>query len=160
MFLSEKYQAQYGRPQFLPLHALVQDHMCRPWNLILMKEFTMRFREQAHMQDVDGNLPLHLILESCTIEWGRAIAKGYARDTEKCHEAVTRCLQFLLGANPKSASGANGNGRLPLYSAIENRNLPFDIVIEPLLNLAPRALLTRDVMTRFYPFVAAVMGPM
>lgn len=94
-------RVMYGRPQFLPLHALVKDHMCRPWNLILMKEFTTRFREHAHMQGVDGNLPLHLILESGTIEWDRAIAKGYAKDTEKYHEAVIRCLQFLLEANPR-----------------------------------------------------------
>ena len=62
-----------SQDQFLPLHAAVQGRLCRPWNLVVMRDLLRRFVEQAREKDDYGNLPLHLFLESCTIERDRAI---------------------------------------------------------------------------------------
>jgi hypothetical protein len=147
-----------SQDQFLPLHAAVQGRLCRPWNLVVMRDLLRRYGEQAREKDNDGNLPLHLFLESCTIERDRAIERGYAKDAIEYQFAVTLCLCWLLEANPQAANQTNGEGRLPLHLAIENRSLFHDTAVAPLLDLAPRALLTRDIKSRLYPFANAAVG--
>lgn len=154
-------RVMYGaHDQFLPLHAALQGRLCRPWQLVLMNELLTRFGDQACEKDDKENLPLHLFLESCMIERDRAIERGYAKDEEDYEVAVQRCLCLLLEANPQAASQTNGEGRLPLHLAIENRSLSHDTAVAPLLHLAPRALLARDMKTGLYPFANAAVGSM
>jgi hypothetical protein len=151
----------YGtHDKFLPLHAAVQGRLCRPWNLVVMNELLTRFGEQACELDDKGNLPLHLFLESCMIERDRAIERAYAKDGEDYETALKRCFCVLLEANPQAASQTNGEGRLPLHLAIENRSLSHETAVAPLLHLAPQALLARDMKTRLYPFANAAVGSM
>jgi ankyrin repeat protein len=153
------FRVMYGtHVQFLPLHAAVQGRLCRPWNLVVLNELLTRFGEQVFKKDDKENLPVHLFLESCMIERDRAIERGYAKDAEDYEVAVKRCLCLLLEANPQAASQTNGEGRLPLHLAIENRSLSHDTAVAPLLHLAPQALLARDMKTRLYPFANTAVG--
>lgn len=150
----------YGRPKFLPLHAFVQGSLCRPWNLALTKHILEKFGNEAGKTDGEGNLPLHLFLESCMVERSRAIRIGYAADEDDYHVAVQTCFGLLLAAHPRAAASRNGAGRLPLHLALEScRQLPADAIVEPLLGRAPEALLARDTDSRLYPFASAAVGP-
>ena len=51
------------------------------------------------------------------------------------------------------------DGRLPLHLALEN-GMDWEDGVEDIMLYAPRAVSTRDVKTRFYPFMQAAVGDM
>jgi len=147
-----------GRP-FLPLHAFVRSSICRPWHLVVMMDIVARFgRKGASKVDSSGNLPLHLFLESCMVSRERALNFGFSRNKDEYKAAVVKCFEVILAANRNAAKMMNGEGRHPLHVAIESCPALYGGIIEPLLDLAPRSLLARDMKTRLYPFAAAAIG--
>jgi hypothetical protein len=95
-------RSMYGRARFIPLHAFVQGRLCRPWNLIVLKDLVNHFHADAMEKDARGNLPLHLFLQSCMVEKSRAVARGFARDDEDYHVAVEKCFRKFLKAAPQA----------------------------------------------------------
>jgi hypothetical protein len=57
------------------------------------------------------------------MQQNRAIAKGFNKDTETYHKAITRCLELLLEASPELKGRKKGAGKLPLHLAIKNSTL-------------------------------------
>jgi hypothetical protein len=152
-------RTMYGRSRFLPLHACVQGRLCRPWHLIMMKKLIDESGDEAFKVDRDGNLPLHLFFESCMVERARAIDKGYAMNDDDYLKAVVICFRMILNANPHAAAQMNPDGRFPLHLALETcHRLPFDFIIEPLLDFAPQALFALDPGTCLHPFANAAIG--
>lgn len=147
-----------GRP-FLPLHASVQGCLCRPWHLVVMTEIIRNFGQKgACKTDADGNLPLHLFLESCMNGQERALEKRFCGDGNEYNAAVAKCFEMILAANPRAANAMNGEGRHPLHLAIASCPSLYEEIITPLLNAAPKSLLARDIRFRLYPFAAAGIG--
>jgi len=146
-----------GRENFMPLHAAVTGRCCRPWNLAVMEGMLAGY--DAGEPDPDGNLPLHLFLESCLLERERAQQNGYAYDGDDYDAAVAGCFGLLLDAHPGAAKVVNGEGKLPLHLAIENlSHLPTGSVLVPLLDAAPRTIAVRDAVHGLFPFAAAAVG--
>lgn len=152
-------QKMYAKAPFLSLHAAVNGCACRPYHLVMIRKLLIRFGEQASAKDYNGNLPLHLYLESCMLDMDRAIARGYIRDIDGYRVAVRTCFQMIFDANTDAAKTTNGEDRLPLHLAIQNCPFNFDGIIAPLLKHAPESLRARDIKNRLYPFAAAAIGP-
>lgn len=129
-------------------------------NAVVMHGLVTKYFNVAGEKDSQGNLPLHLFLESCLIECERAKEIGFANDYKDYDNAVVHCFWLLLAACPEALVKENGYGRLPLHLAIENvsHRLPFDSILQPLLHLAPGSLLVRDPKTQLHPLASAAVG--
>jgi ankyrin repeat protein len=121
----------------LELHTLV-DHRCLH-SKGMMETAVKVYSHQASMRDALGRTPLHV-----------AVA-----DTGSCRCSY-EALQSLIEANPKAPRMGDNDGRLPIDWAAEcphvsSRNLAL------LMKGEPRAIDTRDLHSRRYPFLAAAM---
>jgi len=151
-----KLRVMYGRGQFLPLHAICHGILCRPWNLVVLQELISRFGDESREKDSSGSLPLHLFLESCSLEGHRAIDLGYASDDSDYQHAIERSYELILNANPRAALVPNGEDRLPLHLTIANRGLSNDAIMDALVT--PLTVRARDITNRLYPFACAAIG--
>lgn len=64
----------------------------------------------------------------------------------------------LLSKQPDLSRITNQKGRLPLHLAIEQGQLWSDRTLQALISNEPRAIHTRDVESRLYPFMQAAVG--
>jgi len=149
-------RVMHGRVRFLPLHAACQGLLCRPWNLVVLKELLRRFGEQAREKDDNGSLPLHLFLESCMVQQDKAINKKYAVDAQEYQRAIETSFELILEAYPRAAIVSNEDDRLPLHLALESRCLPNEMILESFVT--PMAVRARDINSRLYPFASAAIG--
>lgn len=99
------------------------------------------YPEQLSKRDIHGSLPLH-IAASTPVEKRR---ERFGRFQE------VHPVQVLLESYPQAARIANGEGRLALHLALCCGRHTWNSGIEKLVEAAPRALETRDVVTHFYP---------
>ena len=152
-------QLQDGSVPFRPLHAFCKGRRCRPWYLAVMDQIIKRYPTQATEKDEDNNLPIHLFLQSCMVEKERAKAKGYIEDDDEYFRAVQICFKLILDAYPGAANERNEDGLLPIHIAIWYCiRLKFESILQPLLEVAPTSLLSRDSETRLHPFAQASIG--
>lgn len=128
-------------PYATPLHAMM-NQACYPelqtYRLVL--PFIQRNSRFILHQDNLGYTPFHLFCEFCFLGW---------------EDTITTAEEFIR-IEPRVASITNRIWRLPLYTIL-NRGCG-KILAELLLNAAPAALRTRDVVTRLYPFMEAAIG--
>ena len=108
--------------------------------LELLKE---RVPEQFHCQDDFGSHPLHI-----------AVRNKHASTYESTRDTSSLVIEYLVKEYRKSAGSPDEQGRLPLHVAVENA-LP---CIDLLIQAEPRALVTRCLVTRMYPFQLAAYG--
>ena len=139
----------YGRAVFMPLHAFCTGLLCRPWNLVVLKEMLVRFEQGAQKKDAHGNLPLHLFLESCMLGQAKALNRKYAEDAGDYHDAIEKCFELLLKLNPRAAFTTNSEDRLPIHLALENHCLSSKTIIQSLVT--PLTLRARDIDTETLP---------
>ena len=104
--------------------------------------------EQLSYIDAHGNLPLHIA--ACT-----SVEK--TRQRYRRFQSVD-AVSVLVDAYPQAASIANRDGRLALHLALERGKRTWNEGISKLLDAAPRALMTRDVKTHFYPVQLAALN--
>lgn len=124
------------------LRALEHDHDPILQVLKLVKELVP---QQFQIRDGNGNLPLH-IAATFAIRRG-----GYT--SGRASSVINLLIDFLLGEYPEAVSVADGQGRLALQIALENGSPCW----RRLANAEPRAIDTRDVQTRMYPFQMVAM---
>jgi len=96
-------------------------------------------------RDHKGNTPLLLLITVFKETANRA----YSMD-------IPEAIRFIMQASEGSASMADMNGRLPLHLALEN-GMDWEAGVEDIMYDAPKAISTRDVKTRLYPFMTAAV---
>lgn len=127
--------------------------------------------EQFQMRNREGLLPLHVAttygdrgsnhdmhLESSPdIEsiWYHLASNPDPDQVTRFHnECLLPILMFLLTEYPESGGIADGNGDLPLHLATEHCLSCCQIIADA----EPRALTTRSIVSRMYPFQLAALG--
>lgn len=107
--------------------------------------------------DKYGNLPIHILVS-------KNMCKLNEMNNDASFHMKYRLLRHCLLQNTEAAGTTDGEGRLLLHRLIENcppsTSYVFDDwseLIHYTLYAAPKALGTRDVKTRFYPFMCAAM---
>ena len=66
-----------------------------------------------------------------------------------------RTLQTILALQPRLASARDGDGRLPLHLALENRHTEWACAVAPLIEAFPRSLTMVDPITGLLPAMQA-----
>lgn len=119
------------------LHGLLQCHvLINNYKLALLKDPSL-----AQTSDANGNLPLHILVE-----------------TRPFRLKEREALAVTINAFPKAASILNDAGDAPLFLAIRNK-IPFENGLDELLNAGKAVIQQRDRETRLFPFqLAAVVG--
>lgn len=85
------------------------------------------------------------------LQWNESVN---VMDVSKQSNAVN----VLVHAHPQAAGIANRNGRLALHLALDRGKRTWNEGISKLVEAAPRALMTHDVETRFYPLQLAALN--
>ena len=127
---------------FRPLHAfLAEDFFCG--GLVLNWFLSKYAPSHGNARDERGDLPLLILARN---------SNPPCRD-----DARERAVNRILDLVPDSASAPDRDGRLPLHLSLEG-GVSWDGGAARILRLAPQALMTRDIKTRFYPFMLAAMA--
>ena len=107
--------------------------------------------------DKYGNLPIHILVSE-------NMCKLNEMNNDMSFHMKYRILRHCLLQNTEAAGTADGEGRLLLHKIIENcppsTSYVFDDwtdLIQHTFYAAPKALGTRDMNTRFYPFMCAAL---
>jgi len=97
--------------------------------------------EQLSKRDMNGNLPLHIAASTPAEKMRQRYGRFQAVDA----------VNVLVNSYPEAAGAANRNGRLALHLALARGRRTWNTGVSKLVDAAPRALMTRDVETHFYP---------
>lgn len=120
----------------------------------ILKVLTMikeRDPDQFRSRDNDGSLPLHI----AATMMHRRVADGRIFVTPQRYNSYTSVMvKFLLHEYPESIGIPDQQGRLPLHIATEQKLPCYDVLV----NTEARALTTRCIVTRMYPFQLAALG--
>lgn len=140
-----KYTSQY-----LLLHKMV---VARVPTFVLLIE-SHNHREELRERDAKEHLPLHYAITTCSgnthlgVKFNNEAMVSIVNDS---------CVIALLSVCPEAAQYAHPDGRLPLSHLVSpsRKKKPLLKEVEALIHAEPRALATRNVKTRFYPFMEA-----
>jgi Ankyrin repeat len=120
----------------LELHTLIEQACCHSQRL--MDRALKYFHKQSSLRDREGRTPLHI-----------------AAHIGSC--CSTEALESLIRANPKAPRMTDNEGRLPIDWAAESPHTPVKS-LSLLVKGEPRAVDTRDLRDRQYPFVSAAIS--
>lgn len=122
--------------------------------------------EQARQRDESGKFPLHHAAARASYRRQIPIGATSLRTLELTDHVSP--LSVLLGDYPEGATVADNEGRLPLHiwvecrcNADEGTNCDFDVrlhELDLLIEANSNALERRDMKTRVYPFMLALIG--
>lgn len=99
-------------------------------------------------RDSQGFLPLHHAIREMVNNDLRVVFGG------NLSIANGSMYKFLVSAFPEAAQYLDVNGRLPLTFLLHEKTVCLDDA-ETLMKAEPRALITRDIKTAYYPFMTA-----
>eukprot|EP00543_Licmophora_paradoxa_P001831 CAMPEP_0202452622 /NCGR_PEP_ID=MMETSP1360-20130828/10790_1 /ASSEMBLY_ACC=CAM_ASM_000848 /TAXON_ID=515479 /ORGANISM="Licmophora paradoxa, Strain CCMP2313" /LENGTH=336 /DNA_ID=CAMNT_0049071491 /DNA_START=107 /DNA_END=1117 /DNA_ORIENTATION=+ len=123
------------------------------------------FPWEIHHTDGDGNLPIHY---ACAVKRPHGICEhqnwmsakvDYAKVSFRLHKEdrlKDNPITILLNEFPKGASFLDRQGNLPLHLAVLSGKKMRDGILS-LIEAAPMALATRNMMQRLYPFQLAAI---
>jgi len=139
------------------LHSIM-DRDCLPWyyqqDRGSIQQLVQKYGSLSDVRDGEGNLPIHVLL--------LAKNENPLVSNNVFDEARISALDHLLMRNICTAKEPCGNGSLPLHLAIQSTAFlnvyqqgTGNNLLNVIIDAAPHALRTRNLMTRMYPFMEA-----
>ena len=117
----------------------------------MWEEFARRYRDTICTVDENGDTMLLKCVQLLGCE------ELQVSNTALLSRRKRAILGGFLDAKKESTVISNKKGELPLNVALQN-GLTWEAGVDLMLNAAPRAIKTRNVATRLYPFMSAAIG--